>query len=234
MSGAELTSSEYRCLLISTASWFDGECTNNVVFVLKVCIVLLHGCVDGLEGRDEIVENGGPPCFALATLEPASVDDAHLLEHRRLAAFASTWLRLSHGACAVVAIAIHTEQQELHLALCLFAVAAEILLNVGIFPRLGVGGRGFASKTHDCRCHVTQRVDEGEGVVQAVAKLRCTGIALRASTAVHSGGWVAVSSGQQVRAAALLGGEGCGAYGTGAGSGVTRAGKRLLGTERGP
>jgi len=40
----------------------------------------LHGRVDGLEGRDQVVEDGSPPCFALKTLEAASVDDAHLLE----------------------------------------------------------------------------------------------------------------------------------------------------------
>ena len=58
MSGAELTISEYRCGLLA----------------------LFLGRVDGLEGRDQVVEDGSPPCFALKTLEAASVDDAHLLE----------------------------------------------------------------------------------------------------------------------------------------------------------
>jgi hypothetical protein len=35
--------------------------TYNVVLILKIRIILLHGGVDGLEGRDEVVEDGGAP-----------------------------------------------------------------------------------------------------------------------------------------------------------------------------
>jgi hypothetical protein len=48
---------------------------------------------------------------------------------------------------------VHTEQQELHLALCALLVGAEVLLNVLILLRLGA--YGFPSKTHDRRCHVS-------------------------------------------------------------------------------
>jgi hypothetical protein len=64
--------------------------TYNVVLVLEVGIVFLHGCVDGLEGRHQVVEDGGAPCFALRLAKSACVDDAHLLEHRRFAALTST------------------------------------------------------------------------------------------------------------------------------------------------
>jgi hypothetical protein len=64
--------------------------TYNVVLVLKVGVVLLHRRIDGLEGRHQIVEDGSAPCFALWLAESAGVDDAHLLEHRRLAALASS------------------------------------------------------------------------------------------------------------------------------------------------
>lgn len=35
--------------------------TYNVVFILKICVVLLHGRVDGLEGRYQVVEDGRSP-----------------------------------------------------------------------------------------------------------------------------------------------------------------------------
>jgi hypothetical protein len=72
--------------------------THNVVFVLKVGVVLLHGLVDGLEGRDQVVEDGGSPCLALEALESARVDDSHLLEHRRLSTFT--------GTCTLVSVKV--------------------------------------------------------------------------------------------------------------------------------
>jgi hypothetical protein len=42
-------------------SMFSVGKTYNVVLILKVSVVLLHGGVDGLEGRDEVVEDGGAP-----------------------------------------------------------------------------------------------------------------------------------------------------------------------------
>jgi hypothetical protein len=65
--------------------------TYNVVFVLKIGVILLHGSVDGLERRHQIVEDGRSPCLALCLAESACIDDSHLLEHRRLAALASTY-----------------------------------------------------------------------------------------------------------------------------------------------
>lgn len=54
--------------------------TYNVVFILKVGVVLLHGLEDCLEGGNEVVEDGGAPGLALHALETASIDDSHLLE----------------------------------------------------------------------------------------------------------------------------------------------------------
>jgi hypothetical protein len=54
---------------------------------------------------------------------------------------------------------VHTEQQELHLALCALLVGAEVLLNVLILLRLGA--YGFPSKTHDRRCHVSTSTSAG-------------------------------------------------------------------------
>jgi hypothetical protein len=63
----------------------------NVVFILKVCVIFLHGGVDGLKGRHQVVEDCGAPCLAFWLSESASVDDAHLLEDRRLATLTSTY-----------------------------------------------------------------------------------------------------------------------------------------------
>jgi len=74
--------------------------THYVVLVLKVCVVLLHGRVDGLEGGHQVVEDGRAPRLALRLAKSAGIDDSHLLEHRRLAALA--------GACrAVLALPYH-------------------------------------------------------------------------------------------------------------------------------
>jgi hypothetical protein len=130
--------------------------TYNIVFILKVGIVFLHGLEDGLEGRDEVVENGSPPCFALHALEAASIDDSHLLEHCGFAAFT--------GTCALVSVKLHswfadgelhTEQQQLYFALCPLLVGAERLFDLGIFlARLWVYSGWFSSEAHDCWCHV--------------------------------------------------------------------------------
>lgn len=83
------------------SEWGGGE-AHNVVFVLKVGVVFLHGLEDGLEGGDEVVENGGSPCLALKALEPAGIDDAHLLENRRLATLAGTWgMCVSQGGLVI-------------------------------------------------------------------------------------------------------------------------------------
>jgi hypothetical protein len=128
-----------------------SDATYNVVLVLKVGVVFLHGGVDGLEGRDEVVEDGGTPCFPLWLAEAACVDDAHLLEHRRLAALTST-CRLELATWRQARFSRrHTEQQQLHLALGPLPVHAQHLLDVLILLELGIGG--FPSKTHGSRCH---------------------------------------------------------------------------------
>jgi hypothetical protein len=99
MSGAELTISEYRCRLLTLFPDEQWWRTYNVVVIFKVYVVFLHGGVDGLEGRDQVVEDGGPPCLALEALEAARVDDAHLLEDRRLATFT--------GTCTLVSVTIY-------------------------------------------------------------------------------------------------------------------------------
>lgn len=69
--------------------------TYNVVFILKVGVVLLHGLENCLEGGNEVVEDGGAPCLALHALETASIDDSHLLEDGRLSALAGTCMLIS-------------------------------------------------------------------------------------------------------------------------------------------
>lgn len=99
MSGAELTISEYRCRLLVVFGHEALGRTYDVVVVLKVDVILLHGRVDGLEGRDQVVEDSGPPCLALEALESACVDDAHLLEDGRLAALS--------GTCTLVSVTLY-------------------------------------------------------------------------------------------------------------------------------
>lgn len=55
--------------------------TYNALLVLEVCVVLLHGSIDGLERRHQVVEDGRTPCLALVLSKTTSVDDAHLLEY---------------------------------------------------------------------------------------------------------------------------------------------------------
>ena len=64
--------------------------THNALLVLKVCVVLLHGSVDGLEGRHQVVEDGGAPCLALLLSKTTSIDDAHLLQHGGFPTLAGT------------------------------------------------------------------------------------------------------------------------------------------------
>jgi hypothetical protein len=130
-----------------------GVCvfTYDAFLVLEVCVVLLHGGIDGLEGRDQVVEDGRAPCLAFVLSKTTSVDDAHLLQHRGLSTFTGTCIASQSTVFARSAV-VYTEQQELHLALCLLLVHAEVLLDVLIFPGLGV--HGFPSKTHYRWCHV--------------------------------------------------------------------------------
>jgi hypothetical protein len=61
-----------------------------VVVVLELGLLFLHSSENGLEGRDQIVEDDGPPLLALCLVEAAGVDDSHLLQHGRLATLSST------------------------------------------------------------------------------------------------------------------------------------------------
>ncbi len=94
---------------VSTTLGWTGRRTYNVVVVLKVDVVVLHGRVNGLEGRDQVVEDGGPPCLALEALEAARVDDAHLLEDSRLAALTGTCTLVSVTRYHRVPMDMHTE-----------------------------------------------------------------------------------------------------------------------------
>jgi hypothetical protein len=157
MSGAELTSSEYRCELVSysTSHLRNSNATYDVVFILKVRIVLLHRGVDGLEGRHQVVEDGSPPCLAFWLAESTCINDAHLLEHCRLATLTSTYRPVSAEVRGSYELSLRlTEQQELHLTLCPLPVDAQALFNVLILPELRV--RGFPSKAHDRWCHSRQ------------------------------------------------------------------------------
>lgn len=67
--------------------------TYQIVVVLELGLLLLHGGEDGLEGRDQVVEDDGAPLLALQLVEAAGVDNSHLLEDGRLAALSSTCTR---------------------------------------------------------------------------------------------------------------------------------------------
>ena len=129
--------------------------TYNAFLVLEVCVVLLHRRVDGLEGRHQVVEDGRTPCLALMLSKPTGIDDAHLLQDCRLSRFTGTCVVSVNFSLAPRAVLHHTKQQELHLALRLLPVQAEVLLDVLIL--LGLGVHGFPSKTHYARCHVTRK-----------------------------------------------------------------------------
>lgn len=63
---------------------------NNAYYALGICkvdILLFHSTEDDLKGVHEVLEDGDFPLFALAVREPLVVDEAHLLQHRRLARF---------------------------------------------------------------------------------------------------------------------------------------------------
>jgi hypothetical protein len=72
--------------------------THNALFVLKVRVILLHGSVDGLEGRHQVVEDGRAPCLALLLSKTTGIDNAHLLQHGGLSTLASTCV-LSQYRC---------------------------------------------------------------------------------------------------------------------------------------
>ena len=125
--------------------------THNALFVFEVCIVLLHRSVDGLECGYQVVEDGRTPCLALVLPKPTSVDDAHLLQHRRLSTLTGTCVA-SQSISLAPSVVMPTKQQELYLALRLLLVHTQILLNVLIL--LGLWVHWFSSKTHYRRCHV--------------------------------------------------------------------------------
>jgi hypothetical protein len=64
--------------------------TYNVIFVLKLSALLLHGTQDDLKGIDQVVEYDCAPLLPLRLVEAASMNDAHLLEHRRLPTLSSS------------------------------------------------------------------------------------------------------------------------------------------------
>lgn len=66
-----------------------------VVVVLEIRLLLLHGGEDGLESRNQVVEDNGPPLLAFRFVETACIYDAHLLEHGRLAALTGTCRKFS-------------------------------------------------------------------------------------------------------------------------------------------
>lgn len=149
-----------------------GTETYNVVFIFKIGVVFLHGLENCLEGGDEVVEDGGSPCFALEILEAAGIDDSHLLEDCGFAALTSTCrlgsVRAHHGECLCggggddgdMVSWIHTEQQQLYFALGPLLVGAERLFDFSIFlARLRVCSGRFSSEAHDCWCHVKRRGD---------------------------------------------------------------------------
>ena len=85
MSSAKRWHCQSRC-----ARGGEYQCAYQIVVVLKVRLLLLHGSEYGLEGGDKIVEDDGSPLLALFCVEAASMNDAHLLQYGGLAALTST------------------------------------------------------------------------------------------------------------------------------------------------
>jgi len=78
-------------ILVSvTKTWSAYKLAYQVVVVLEVCFLLLHGSEDGLEGRHEIVKDDGAPLLALRFIEATRMYNSHLLQHRGFAALSST------------------------------------------------------------------------------------------------------------------------------------------------
>jgi hypothetical protein len=63
--------------------------THNVIVILKLGALFLHGAQDDLEGIDQVVEDNHTPLLPLRFVEAASMNDAHLLEHRGFSALSS-------------------------------------------------------------------------------------------------------------------------------------------------
>ena len=78
-----------------------------IELVFERDLELLHGVEDDAEGREDVVEYDGAPLLLLALGEALGVDEAHLLQHRGLAALAGTWgshAIVSRGNCEVMGL----------------------------------------------------------------------------------------------------------------------------------
>lgn len=144
--GDELSKSLY---ILARVDWDGRDQMYQVVIVLKVGLLLLHGGKDGLEGGDEVVEDDCSPLLALRLVESARIYDSHLLQNRRLATLTRACADGVSEKPRGVATRLRgqrTEQQQLHFALLLPTIIADSLLNLLVATTLGVCG--FLAKTH--------------------------------------------------------------------------------------
>ena len=135
-----------------------------VVVVLEVGLLLLHGGEDGLEGGDQVVEDNGPPLLAFGLVKAAGVDDAHLLQHGGLAALSGTCGMFSTLSLGAWAASMRTEQQQLDLALLALLVIPDDLVNLLIATTLRVDW--FLAEAHYTR---------GHSLARGAAGCRCSG-----------------------------------------------------------